>query len=193
MPKLDYDRTCNTRSNGGYTPFKFKGNKFNNSFFPNTSKIWNSLPKNIQFKQLDEFKACIKKEKKPPKYKHFARGSKLSNTLLTRIRVGRSSLNQHKFTIGLSESPECFCHNKTESPEHFFLECFLYSSERQILFCLIEHYVPNFPRLNKKQKLELILRGVNISNEEFYSTNNTLTKAVQDFIISTNRFSSIYD
>ena len=36
MPKLDYDRTCTTRSNGGYIPFKFKGNKFNNSFFPNT-------------------------------------------------------------------------------------------------------------------------------------------------------------
>ena len=106
MLKLDYDRTCTTRSNGGYIPFKFKGNKFNNSFFPNTSKMWNFLPKEIQYKELDEFKACIKKEKKPPKYKHFARGSKLSNTLFTRIRVGRSSLNQHKFTIGLSDTPD---------------------------------------------------------------------------------------
>ena len=193
MPKLDLERTCNTRSKGGYIPFKFKSNNFNNSFFPNTAKMWNSLPKNIQFKELDEFKGCIKKDKKPPKYKHFARGSKFSNTLLTRIRVGRSSLNQHKFTIGLSDSPECICHHKTESPEHFFLECFLYSSERQILFSLIEHYVPNFPRLNKKQKTELILKGVNFDNEEFYSTNNILTKAVQQFIISTKRFISLDD
>ena len=108
--------------------------------------------------------------------------------MLTRIRVGRSSLNQHKFTIGLSDSPECLCHFRSESPEHFFLDCFLYSLERQLLFDLIEHYVPNFKRFNKKKKLDLILKGVNIDNEEFISTNTTLTKAVQNFILSTKRF-----
>ena len=131
---------------------------------------------------------CTKKEFKPPRYKHFARGTKLDNILLTRIRVGRSSLNQHKFTIGLSDSPECLCHFRSESPEHFFLDCFLYSLERQLLFDLIEHYVPNFKRFNKKKKLDLILKGVNIDNEEFISTNTTLTKAVQSFILSTKRF-----
>jgi hypothetical protein len=188
MPKLDFEKTCKTRSKGGYIPFKYKGDKFNNSFFPNTLKIWNALPRNIQFKNIEEFKLCTKKEFKPPRYKHFARGSKLGNILLTRIRVGRSSLNQHKFTIGLSDSPECLCHFRSESPEHFFLDCFLYSLERQLLFDLIEHYVPNFKRFNKKKKLELILKGVNIDNEEFISTNTTLTKAVQNFILSTKRF-----
>ena len=190
MPKLDYERTCVTRSKGGYIPFKYKGDKFNLSFFPNTFKIWNSLPKKIQHSNLDEFKLLIKKEFKPPKFKHFSRGSKIGNTLLTRIRVGRSSLNQHKFTIGLSDNPECLCHHKSESPEHFFLEWFLYLPDCQMLFCLIEHYVPNFYRLNKKQKLDLILNGVNINDEEFFSTNNTLTKGVQNFIISTTRFCS---
>ena len=107
MSKLDLERTCITRSKGGYIPFKCKSNNFKKNLFPNTTKIWNSLSKNIQFNEHDEFKGCIKKDKKPPKYKHFARGSKFSNTLLTRIRAGRSSLNQHKFTIGLSDSPEC--------------------------------------------------------------------------------------
>ena len=110
---------------------------------------------------------------------------------MTRIRVGRSSLNQHKFTIGLSDSPECFCHFKVESPEHFFLDCFLFSLERQRLFDLIEHYVPYFKRLNKKQKLELILRGVNIENQELLSTNITLTKEVQQYILSTKRFTAM--
>ena len=190
MPKLDFERTCMTRSKGGYIPFKFKGDKFNNSFFPNTLKMWNSLPKNIQHKDVDEFKLLIKSELKPTKYKHFARGSKIGNTLLVKIRVGRSDLNQHKFTIGLSDSPDCLCHNKNESPEHFFLECFLYSLERQILFGLIEHYVPNFPRINKKLKLDLILRGFNIDDKDFYHTNTIITKAVQNFIISTKRFAS---
>ena len=99
--------------------------KFNLSFFPNTTKLWNAIPKQNQLKPLDEFKIAVKKDIKPPKYKHFSRGSKLGNTLLTRIRVGRSLLKQHSFTIGLADSPECLCHFRSESPEHYFLDCFL--------------------------------------------------------------------
>ena len=61
------------------------------------------------------------------------------------------------------------------------------------MFGLIEHYVPNYNRLNKKEKLDLILNGVNIDNEEYLSTNTTLTKAVQNFILSTKRFTVIED
>ena len=59
------------------------------------------------------------------------------------------------------------------------------------MFDLIEHYVPNFIRLNKKQKLEVILRGVDPENDEFLSTNKTLTKEVQNFILSTKRFTAM--
>ena len=59
------------------------------------------------------------------------------------------------------------------------------------MFDLIEHYVPNFIRLNKKQKLEVILRGVNPEKDEFLSTNKTLTKEVQNFILSTKRFTAM--
>ena len=136
-----------------------------------------------------EFKLGVKSEIKPPKYKHFARGSKLGNTLLTRIRVGRSFLNQHSFTIGLADSPECLCHFKNESPEHYFLDCFLYSQERQTLFSLIEHHIPNFNRLTKKRKLDLILQGLDKDNPDFLPLNTTLTKAVQNFVLTTKRFS----
>ena len=125
---------------------------------------------------------------KPQKYKHFSRGNKYSNTLLTKIRVGRSSLNQHKFTIGLSESPECLCHHKEESPQHFFLDCFLYSEERQTLFDLIEHYIPKFKQKSKKDKLNIIIMGHDIENEDYLQLNTTLTKAVQNFILKTKRF-----
>ena len=145
----------------------------------------------MQLKDLVEFKSEMKKRIKPTKYKHFGRGSKLGNTLLTRIRVGRSFLNQHKFTIGLSDSPQCLCHFRSENPEHYFLDCFLYTLERQTMFSLIEHYVPNFSRLNKKNKLELILKGVNIDDDEFLQTNTILTKSVQNFILQTKRFSVI--
>ena len=108
MPRLDFEKQCLTRSKGGYIPFKYKNEKFNNSFFPNTLKLWNSLPLEIQLKDIPDFKTSLKQKIKPKRYKHFGKGSKLGNTLITKIRVGRSSLNQHKFTIGISDSPECF-------------------------------------------------------------------------------------
>ena len=189
MPKLDFEKKHETRSKGGYIPFKNTGNKFKTSFFPHISGLWNCLPKNAQCKDKDDFKIFTKDQFKPTKYKHFSRGSKLGNTLLTRIRVGRSFLNEHGFTIGMNETPQCLCHFRSESPQHFFLDCFLYLPERQTLFTLIEHHVPNFPNWTKKKKLDLILRGIYPDNPDFTTLNTTLTKAVQNFILSTKRFS----
>ena len=135
-----------------------------------------------------EFKEFTKNKFKPPKIKHYSRGNKFSNTLLTKIRVGRSDLNQHKFTIGQAESPECLCHHNQESPLHYFLDCFLYLPERQTLFSQIEHYIPNFNRLSKKAKLEIILEGIDNQNKDISSTNTKLTIAVQNFILKTKRF-----
>ena len=139
------------------------------------------MPKQIQGKNLIDFKEFTNKEYKPPKYSHFASGNKITNTLLTKIRIGRSDLNQHKFIIGLADTPECLCHFREESPSHFFLDCFLYLPERQILFDLIEHYIPNFKRLTKQKKLDIILRGIDIDNNDFIQLNTRLTIAVQNF------------
>ena len=59
------------------------------------------------------------------------------------------------------------------------------------MFSLIEHYVPKFKRLNKKQKLDIILRGINIDDSELFQTNVTLTLAVQNFILLTKRFTAM--
>ena len=147
------------------------------------------MPKSTQAKNLFDFKLEIKQRFKPPRFKHFSKGTKLGNSLLTKIRVDRSNLNQHQFIVGLSDSPECLCHFSNETPIHYSLDCFLYSPERRILFNLIEHFIPNFQRMNKKQKFDIILRGIDIENPEILSTNITLTKAVQNFIISSKRFS----
>ena len=63
MPKVDFEKKYVTRSKGGYIPYKYKNNKFNNSFFPNTLKLWNRLPKNIQCENIVDFKISINKHK----------------------------------------------------------------------------------------------------------------------------------
>ena len=39
-------------------------------------------------------------------------------------------------------------------------------------------------------KIEIILKGINIDDDEYISLNTSLTKAVQNFILSTKRFAS---
>ena len=58
------------------------------------------------------------------------------------------------------------------------------------MFGLIEHYVPFFPRLTKKKKLEIILKGVNIDDDNLLSTNTTIVKATQNYILATKHFES---
>ena len=99
----------------------------------------NNQDVSIQVMLLPDFKLQLKKELKPMKYKHFSKGSKLGNSLLSRIRLNRSDLNLHKFDIGLHETSECSCHAKSESSIHYMMDCFLYSGERQNLSNLVEH------------------------------------------------------
>ena len=98
----------------------------------------------------------------------------------------------HKFDIGLHENSECSCHAKSESSIHYMMDCFLYSGERQNLFNLVEHYIPNFPKLNKTKQFEILLLGINPENPEFFTTNTILSIAVQTFILKTKRFNETY-
>ena len=187
MPKRDWDRKHSLRSKCGYLPFPSKNSKFSKSFFPYFSKLWNSIDNEYTKKNLDEFKMYTK-SLKPKKVKHFNRGQKITNSHLTRIRVGRSDLNQQKFSIGLVDTPECLCHFKEESPKHYFLDCFLYTQERQNLFSLIGHYIPKFTKMNKRDKLNIILFGYNFENDDYSYVNTRITKSVQNYIARTNRF-----
>ena len=111
--------------------------------------------------------------------------------VLTRIRLDRSDLNLHKFTKGISETPECLCHANKESSLHYLIECFLYSGERQTLYNLVEHYIPKFLQLTKSKKYEILVMGINTDNPDYYFTNTKISIAVQHFIFATKRFSDL--
>ena len=189
MTKIDYERKYLTRSKVGYAPYPNFGAKYENSFFPFMTKLWNELDVNLQILPLSDFKEKLKLNLKPKKYRHFSKGSKIGNSLLSRLRLNQSDLNLHKFTVGRSESSECDCHAKSESSFHYLTECFLFSGERQILYSLVEHYIPHFLNISKTKQFEILVMGINIDQPEFNSTNTTIAIAVQKFILSTKRFS----
>ena len=78
---------------------------------------------------------------------------------------------------------------KSESSEHFLLDCFLYTVERQNLYHQVEHFIPNFSKLTKKAKFLILTEGINTTNPEFYYTNVRISLATQYFIVKTKRFS----
>ena len=147
----------------------------------------------MQAKDLFDFKCQLKSDMKPSKIKHFSTGSKKTNSLLTRFRTGRTSLNLHKFTIGQVDDPSCLCHSKEESPMHYILDCFIYTVERQTLFSLVEHYVPKFPNMNRNCKYELLISGLKINDPDYFDLNKKISIAVQDYINQTKRFMQHFD
>ena len=94
----------------------------------------------------------------------------------------------HKFSIGQSESAECSCHFRNESSQHYFVDCFLYSSERQILFDQVEHFIPKFRSLSKYKQHEILVNGIITNDPDFYYTNTSLSIAIQKFIFKSKRF-----
>ena len=183
------DKSILTRTNLVYNPFKSLGQKFNNSFFPHFTKSWNNIDISLKSEgDLPVFKENLKTKMKPKRHKHFSRGSKRGNSLITQLRLGRSQLNSDRFSIGLAESPSCPCHHHNENTEHYLINCFLFTLERQILFDTVEKLLPKFKNLSKINKMNVLLNGINLNSNEIDSRNVPLTLAVQKFIFCTKRF-----
>ena len=129
----------------------------------------------------------MKLKLKPPKYRHYKYGDKYVNSLLCRLRVGRSYLNADSYKIGHSDTDLCDCGQK-ETVGHFFV-CRNYVSQQEILHSKFNDILPEFKNLSKARQLEIFLFGYNLQAEEFDCRNIPLTFAVQKYILSTKRFS----
>ena len=98
MPEL-LARPKNLRSDRVYQQLLVTGMKFCNSFFPYMSRLWNKLPKKVKSMNLEDFKLNLKEEVKPNRQKIYSKGNKHKCSLLTRIRIDRSYLNEHGFPL----------------------------------------------------------------------------------------------
>ena len=126
MPSFAHNHDYNIRKRNIFNSYGTISVKFRNSFFPIVSKKYQCLPKSCRSKvDIDLFKEELREYLVPKRYKFLARGSKLGCKLLTQIRVGRSYLNSHSYSVGKSLSPQCSCHFPTESTSHYILDCFL--------------------------------------------------------------------
>ena len=176
-----------TRSNKHYSTYTETNTDFCNSFFPKISKLWNNLPFHLRNKDLFEFKIDLSLQMKPHKNKLFSIGSKFGNSIQTQLRLGRSQLNDHLFSVRLSPTAKCLCGN-LETTEHFLLDCFLYDIERQTLLSELPGVLEKgLDKYNKKELAHILLYGEYSDNPEKYEHNKILFRYVQKFLIQTKR------
>ena len=81
--------------------------------------------------------------------------------LLTRLRLGLSHLNEHKFKHNLQDciNPLCTCSLDIESLSHFFLHCHYFTSIRSTLFSELQSADANIVKFSDNQIVDLLLYG----------------------------------
>ena len=188
MPKSQKVGITRASQSFKYETFTPMLKTFSDSFFPYFTKKWNELPVDLQLEgDISQFKLLLKNHVKPKRHRHFSRGSRQGNSLLTQLRVGRSNLNVHKFALGLSDTEKCLC-SRPETVSHYLNVCFLYQEERHALYTKVSQILPTFITLPEKLKTKVLLEGINLHSEESDSMNIPIALAVQRFIIQTKRF-----
>ena len=162
---------------------------FNQSFFPVAIKHWDNLPMHLKGLEHIEFKSKIKEILKPPTFKHYNVGHKLSSQWHAHLRLKRSNLNTHLHQIGLSNSPACKCGQPLESVKHFLLHCKLYELPRAQLFEKLEGLLEmSVSKYSQSNLCDILLFGEKPHLYDKYIHNKHISFAVQKFLSQTKRF-----
>ena len=107
---------------------------------------------------------------------------------LSRLRLGLSHLNDHKFRHNFHDClyPLCSCSLDVEDNEHFFLRCHHYLANREILFSKVRKICTNFDKMSANFKIEVLLYG---DSKLQYNENQSILRATIDYIVTSSRFS----
>ena len=107
------------------------------------------------------------------------------------MRLGRSFLKAHGFAINLADSDKCLC-GKIESTTHYLLDCVQFIEQRNIMLASVAKILPNFANKSKYNKVEILLKGINLNQDEPDNRNKQLALIAQNYILNTGRFSDNY-
>ena len=173
-------------------PIKTNRSFFKKNFFHSTI---------IQRNKLDSNIFCS------PSYKFFSKGilefirlqpnnvfnvpSSLALAYYTKLRVGLSSLREHKVRHNFRDSLNsiCYCGNAIELTKHYFLHYSTnFNKDRQHLLQNFRIANPNILSINEDLLTHLLLYGNNILTD---NTNTFSLNSVIESITSTKRFNNL--
>jgi hypothetical protein len=103
-----------------------------NSFIPSTTRLWNNLqPKSKSALTTTAFKNSLNYPFSTLKNSYFTKCFGKIGNLITRLRLGLSALNSHRFKYNFIDSPYCnHCHIYMETTYHYFFICPAYAIPR---------------------------------------------------------------
>ena len=108
---------------------------------------------------------------------------------LTRLRLGLSHLNEHRFRHNFKDciNPLCSCSLEVENTLHFFLHCHHYSTLFMGLMNEVNQTDENFSYLSDDNKVSLLLYGDSRFDD---NKNNFFLSAPITYILETEGFSA---
>jgi ribonuclease P/MRP protein subunit RPP40 len=156
-----------------------------NSYFPSTTRLWNKVPLMIRMlPTLTSFKHNIQKKTKQPLFHSLCGGRK--GAWITRLRLGLSALNAHRFKYNFIHSPNCDkCQTHSESTKHYFLDCPAYSIARLVLLGRLRDEL-ELDITNRKQLLKYFLHRT-----KYFLKNIILKQFLLEFMVTTGRFAKV--
>ena len=116
---------------------------YKSSFFPSTTALWNDLPDHIkQSNSLSLLKRflCSNDSLVP---KHFYLPNRYLETILCKLRLGMSDLNNDLFHRHLTNNRSCNCGHPVEDATHFLLTCPTYQLARNQTIQLLPNDIKN--------------------------------------------------
>ena len=113
--------------------------------------------------------------------------SPVGSKLLTRLRLGISHLNQHKFNNNFQDflNPLCSCSFGVESVSRFFLQCHYYSSIPSTLLNELQPIDINLLNQEDDIVVEVLLYGITKFNN---IQNFRLLRSSIDYVLKYERF-----
>ena len=161
---------------------------FKNSFFPHTLSEWNKLDGQIRSSESYlVFRKSLLNFIRPSPNAFYNVHNPTGLKFLTRLRLGLSHLNDHKFRHNFKDciNPLCSCSLELETTSHFFLRCHHYTAIRTTLMNDLKTIDENILSLSDNLLIHLLLFGD--AKYDSYKNSIILNSSV-NYILQLGRF-----
>ena len=159
IPKCE--KTIRTR-NSHIPTYHCRTDCFKFSFFPATLSDWFNLdPSSRNSESISSFKSKLLSFIRPVQSNFYNIFDPQGLKLLTRLRLGFSHLNEHRFRHNFQDciNPLCSCSLEIEDTSHYLLHCHNFSRYRIDLMNSVNSVRDHFESLSDSSKRDILLYG----------------------------------
>ena len=165
----------NTRNRNNISTIKTKKDYMQKSTIPSSINLWNKLSVPLRTKPtISAFKSELKKGHHTEFYKPYLQGILNGHINLSRIRMGLSGLNAHRFRYNFIPTRRCpTCDHPNEDTTHYLIFCPTYAAQRTAMFASLvgvrpetQNLTRNLNNANAMKIIEMLVNGTKNEKED---------------------------